>query len=66
MVITRLGQGVDDTGRLDPEALQRTMTVLERYARRGRALGAESIRVGATSAVRDSKDREQLRSRSTV
>lgn len=57
MVITRLGEGVDRTGRLEPRALRRTTDVLERYARRARALGAERIRVGATSAVRDAGDR---------
>jgi exopolyphosphatase / guanosine-5'-triphosphate,3'-diphosphate pyrophosphatase len=60
MVITRLGQGVDRTGRLAPAALRRTMDVLDRYARRARALGAERVRVGATSAVRDSADRRLL------
>jgi exopolyphosphatase/guanosine-5'-triphosphate,3'-diphosphate pyrophosphatase len=60
MVITRLGQGVDRTGRLAPEALRRTIDVLERYSRRARALGAERTRVGATSAVRDSADRRLL------
>ncbi|MGH2547410.1 MAG: exopolyphosphatase, partial [Actinomycetota bacterium] len=60
MVITRLGQGVDRTGRLAPQALRRTMDVLERYERRARGLGADRIRVGATSAVRDSADRRLL------
>ena len=58
MVITRLGQGVDRTGRLDPEALARTLDVIARYCRRARALGAERIRVAATSAVRDAANRE--------
>ncbi|MGH2710589.1 MAG: DUF501 domain-containing protein [Actinomycetota bacterium] len=62
MVITRLGQGVDEHGGLDPEALARTMRVLERYARRAEALGAGRIRVGATSAVRDAGDRTHLES----
>jgi exopolyphosphatase / guanosine-5'-triphosphate,3'-diphosphate pyrophosphatase len=53
MVITRLGQGVDETGRLAPEALQRTLEVLARYVRRARALHVERIRVAATAAVRD-------------
>jgi exopolyphosphatase/guanosine-5'-triphosphate,3'-diphosphate pyrophosphatase len=53
LIITRLGQGVDATGRLDPAALERTITVLARYCRRARALGSERIRVAATSAVRD-------------
>lgn len=60
MVITRLGQGVDRTGRLDPAAVRRTVDVLERYTRRARALGARRLRVGATSAVRDVADRELL------
>jgi exopolyphosphatase/guanosine-5'-triphosphate,3'-diphosphate pyrophosphatase len=53
MVITRLGQGVDETGRLSPEALQRTLVVLARYVRRARALHVGRIRVAATAAVRD-------------
>lgn len=60
MVITRLGQGVDRTGRLGPGALGRTIAVLERFCRRARALGAERIRVAATSAVRDAANREDL------
>lgn len=62
MVITRLGQGVDETGRIDPEALARTVAVLARYCRRARALGAERIRVAATSAVRDASNRDDFAS----
>lgn len=58
MVITRLGQGVDRTGRLDPDALARTVDVLAVYCRRARALGADRIRVAATSAVRDAENRD--------
>ena len=60
MVITRLGQDVDRTGRLAPEALARTTAVLAVYGRRARALGAASMRVGATSAVRDAANRREL------
>jgi exopolyphosphatase / guanosine-5'-triphosphate,3'-diphosphate pyrophosphatase len=60
MVITRLGQGVDAAGRLDPDAIARTTSVLLRYARRARALGADRIRVAATSAVRDASNRQEL------
>ena len=56
MVITRLGQGVDRTGRIAPEALDRTVEVLARYARRARALHAERIRVAATAALRDASN----------
>ena len=62
MVITRLGRGVDRTGRLDPDALARTIEVLGRFCRRARALGAERIRVGATSAVRDAENRDEYAS----
>jgi exopolyphosphatase/guanosine-5'-triphosphate,3'-diphosphate pyrophosphatase len=55
-IITRLGKGVDSTGRLDPEALERTTDVLATYCRRSRALAAERIRVAATSAVRDASN----------
>jgi len=58
MIVTRLGHGVDATGRLDPAALARTDAVMTRYARRARALHAERIRVSATAAVRDAANRE--------
>jgi exopolyphosphatase/guanosine-5'-triphosphate,3'-diphosphate pyrophosphatase len=60
MIITRLGKGVDRTGRFDPDALARTVGVIGRYCRRARALGAERIRVGATSATRDAENRGEL------
>ena len=60
MVITRVGQGVDRTGRLGEEPLARTLAVLERYCRRARALGAERIHLCATSAVRDAENRDDL------
>jgi exopolyphosphatase/guanosine-5'-triphosphate,3'-diphosphate pyrophosphatase len=60
MVITRIGEGIDRTGRIDPEALARTVDVLERYCRRARALHAERIRVSATAAVREASNREEL------
>jgi exopolyphosphatase / guanosine-5'-triphosphate,3'-diphosphate pyrophosphatase len=60
MLITRIGQGVDRTGRIDDEALDRTIRVLERYARRARASHATRIRVAATAAVRDASNREEL------
>jgi hypothetical protein len=60
MVITRIGEEVDRTGRIAPEALRRTLDVLERYCRRARALGAERIHLAATSAVRDASNRDEL------
>ncbi len=57
MEITRLGQGVDATGRLAPEALARTGTVLREYAGELRRLRVERVRVAATSATRDAANR---------
>ena len=60
MIVTRLGQGVDASGLLDPGALARTEAVLARYCRRARALGVDRIRVAATSAVRDAANRDEF------
>jgi exopolyphosphatase/guanosine-5'-triphosphate,3'-diphosphate pyrophosphatase len=60
MRITRLGKDVDRTGRLAPESIEQTLGVIARFARRARALHAERIRLGATSAVRDASNHEEL------
>jgi exopolyphosphatase/guanosine-5'-triphosphate,3'-diphosphate pyrophosphatase len=53
MEIVRLGQGVDATGRLAPDALARTLRTLADYARIVAAAGATAVRMVATSATRD-------------
>jgi exopolyphosphatase / guanosine-5'-triphosphate,3'-diphosphate pyrophosphatase len=53
MEIVRLGQGVDATGRLAPDALGRTFRVLEDYARAIQQASAGPVRMVATSATRD-------------
>jgi exopolyphosphatase/guanosine-5'-triphosphate,3'-diphosphate pyrophosphatase len=60
MRITRLGKDVDGTRRLDPGSIERTLDAVGRFARRGRALHAERIRLGATSAVRDASNRREF------
>jgi exopolyphosphatase / guanosine-5'-triphosphate,3'-diphosphate pyrophosphatase len=56
MEIVRLGQGVDATGRLAPEALDRTFRVLADYAREIRDTGTTAVRMVATSASRDASN----------
>jgi len=56
--ITRLGRGVDGTGRLDPAAIEETVAVLAAYAAEARALGAATIACVATSAARDAANGE--------
>jgi exopolyphosphatase/guanosine-5'-triphosphate,3'-diphosphate pyrophosphatase len=58
MEIVRLGQGVDRTGRFAPDALQRTFAALRVYADEVRSLGAERVRMVATSATRDASNRD--------
>jgi exopolyphosphatase/guanosine-5'-triphosphate,3'-diphosphate pyrophosphatase len=60
MVITRLGKGVDRSGRFDPAALARTLEVLGGYAEVCRRLGVERRRLVATSATRDAADRQRF------
>jgi len=57
MRITRLGQGVDATGRLAPEAMARTVAVLEEYREVLHRHGVERMRMTATSAARDASNR---------
>jgi exopolyphosphatase / guanosine-5'-triphosphate,3'-diphosphate pyrophosphatase len=56
MEIVRLGQGVDQTGRLAPEALARTAAALRDYADVIAAAAARSVRIVATSATRDANN----------
>jgi exopolyphosphatase / guanosine-5'-triphosphate,3'-diphosphate pyrophosphatase len=56
MEIVRLGQGVDATGRLAPEALTRTFRVLEDYAGAIQRASATRVRMVATSATRDASN----------
>lgn len=58
MEIVRLGQGVDATGRLADEALERTFAACDRYAEAIRGHGAEQVRFVATSATRDASNRD--------
>lgn len=60
MTITRLGQGVDETGRLDPGALERTIDTLRGYRDIWERHGATTVRVAATSAVRDAANRDEF------
>ena len=60
MRVNRLGQGVDATGRLAPEALERTFAAAEEYAALIREHGAVRVRFVATSASRDAENRQEF------
>lgn len=58
MTITRLATGVDATGHLDDVALQRTLETIAGYRDVWQEYGVtDRVRIAATSAVRDAKDR---------
>ncbi|MFE7109369.1 exopolyphosphatase [Streptomyces sp. NPDC057575] len=60
MEIVRLGQGVDRTGRLAPEALERTFAACRQYATVIKEHGAQRLRFVATSASRDAENRDDF------
>ena len=60
MTIVRLGQDVDRTGRLAPEALTRTFAACDEYAQVIADFGVERVRFVATSASRDASNRDEF------
>src|SRR6266851_5298435 len=60
MRITRLGEGVDATGRLAPAAIQRTADTLSEYRQVMDRFGVSRVRMTATSAARDAANREEF------
>jgi exopolyphosphatase/guanosine-5'-triphosphate,3'-diphosphate pyrophosphatase len=60
MRITRLGEGVDATRKLSPEAIGRTVSVLGEYRRLMDGHGVVRARLVATSAARDASNAEEF------
>ena len=60
MRVVRLGQGVDATGMLAPEAIERSRVALLDYAATSRDLGVGATRMVATSATRDAGNRKDF------
>jgi len=54
--VTRLGESVFRTGFLSPDAIANTVKVLRRFHRACQRLGTDSVRVVATSALRDARN----------
>jgi exopolyphosphatase/guanosine-5'-triphosphate,3'-diphosphate pyrophosphatase len=60
MTITRLGQGVDRTRRLNPRAVRRTISTIADYVATCGEYGVATLRVTGTSAVRDATNRDEF------
>lgn len=58
--IVRLGQGVDETGALHPDAIERTRTALSAYVEQMAQAGVSRVRMVATSATRDAANRDEF------
>src|SRR5215472_10310387 len=58
--ITRLGQGVDEKRRLDPQAASRTLDTIVEFAEQARAAGVEKIAAAGTATLRDAADGEDF------
>ena len=59
--ITRLGEGVDRTGRISPEGEERSLKVLRCYLERFESLNVEEIIAVGTSALRDARNSAEVR-----
>lgn len=57
MQIVRLGQGVDQTKKFHPDAIERTLAAVEQFAKQITSKDVEKIRFCATSATRDASNR---------
>jgi exopolyphosphatase/guanosine-5'-triphosphate,3'-diphosphate pyrophosphatase len=58
--VTRLGEGQAGAGRLLPEPMRRTAATVAEFAGAARESGATSVRIVATSAVREAANREEF------
>jgi exopolyphosphatase/guanosine-5'-triphosphate,3'-diphosphate pyrophosphatase len=58
MEVVRLGQGVDSKKAFHPEAIERTLEAVRKYAEIIASAGVERIRFCATSATRDASNRD--------
>ncbi len=58
--ITRLGKGVDGSGRIADDAAERTLSALADFGERARSLGAQTVAAVGTSALRDATNGAQI------
>jgi exopolyphosphatase / guanosine-5'-triphosphate,3'-diphosphate pyrophosphatase len=60
MNVTRLAEGVDQSGRLGESAIERTLSVLQQYGALMRGADVQRARVTGTSAARDAANRQEF------
>jgi exopolyphosphatase / guanosine-5'-triphosphate,3'-diphosphate pyrophosphatase len=62
----RIGEGLEETGRLAPEPMERALETVELYAHFCRATGIEDVIAVATSAIRDASNRDEFLERAAL
>ncbi len=63
--VTGLGWGLDATGRIDPDRIERTVAVLREYAVEIASRDVDGIGVVATAATREAENREEFLTQAT-
>ncbi|MCD8533393.1 MAG: hypothetical protein LR011_00830 [Verrucomicrobia bacterium] len=61
-VQTRLGKGLYDSGQLAPDTMAHSLEIMRQYQQTSHALNSQSIRILATSAMRDASNSEEFAS----
>ena len=62
----RIGEGLEETGKLAPEPMERALETVELYAHFCRATGIDDVVAVATSAIRDATNRDEFLERAAL
>jgi exopolyphosphatase / guanosine-5'-triphosphate,3'-diphosphate pyrophosphatase len=62
----RIGEGLEETGRLAPEPMERALETVDLYAHYCRATGIDDVVAVATSAIRDAENRDEFLERAAL
>jgi exopolyphosphatase/guanosine-5'-triphosphate,3'-diphosphate pyrophosphatase len=62
----RIGEGLEETGKLAPEPMERALETVELYAQFCRATGIDDVIAVATSAIRDASNRDEFLERAAL
>jgi exopolyphosphatase / guanosine-5'-triphosphate,3'-diphosphate pyrophosphatase len=62
----RIGEGLEETGKLAPEPMERALETVELYAHFCRATGIDDVVAVATSAIRDASNRDEFLERAAL
>ena len=62
----RIGEGLEETGKLAQEPMERALETVELYAHFCRATGIDDVQAVATSAIRDADNRDEFLERAAL